>query len=177
MEVASLSGEYKIRLGDERELAHLQALERAAGIAFREVGMDEIADDDPPSVATLQAYCRAERMWVVTSQSDVALAYIIVDMVDGCGHIEQVSVHPDHAGQGLGRALIDQVDQWAKENDLSGLTLTTFLEVPWNAPYYRRLGFVDLEVSRLTPGLRAIREQETTHGLDRWPRVAMFRAL
>jgi hypothetical protein len=47
--------------------------------------------------------------------------------------------------------------------------------VPWNAPYYERLGF--RRVDDLTPGLRAIRAAEAARGLDRWPRVAMRRDL
>ncbi|MGC3003056.1 GNAT family N-acetyltransferase, partial [Streptomyces sp. G35A] len=51
--------------------------------------------------------------------------------------------------------------------------LTTFAEVPWNAPYYARLGFRPLTGPDLTPGLRRIRAEELGHGLDRWPRVCM----
>ena len=54
---------------------------------------------------------------------------------------------------------------------------TTFAKVPWHAPYYLRCGFRLLSNSELTPGLRAIREREAAHGLDRWPRVCMRRDL
>ena len=57
------------------------------------------------------------------------------------------------------------------------LTLTTFTDVPWNAPYYVRCGFRILADAQLTPGLRAIRDREAAHGLDRWPRVCMRRDL
>ena len=60
---------------------------------------------------------------------------------------------------------------------LDALTLTTFRDVPWNAPYYRRCGFRVLDEQEWTPGLRAIREREAGHGLDRWPRVCMRRDL
>jgi hypothetical protein len=49
--------------------------------------------------------------------------------------------------------------------------------VPWNGPYYARCGFVTLDDSDVTPGLRAIRRREAAHGLDRWPRVCMRRDL
>ena len=55
------------------------------------------------------------------------------------------------------------------------LTLTTFAEVPWNAPYYARIGFRVLADAELSPGLRAIRAHEAALGLDRWPRVCMRR--
>jgi hypothetical protein len=47
--------------------------------------------------------------------------------------------------------------------------------VPWNAPYYARLGFRILDDAEVTPGLRAIRQREAEIGLDRWPRVCMRR--
>ncbi len=94
--------------------------------------------------------------------------------MDGALHIEQVSVHPEHARRGLGRALIDHL---AAHTDAPALTLTTFADVPWNAPYYERCGFRRLPVGELTPGLREIRRQEAAHGLDRWPRICMRRDL
>jgi hypothetical protein len=57
------------------------------------------------------------------------------------------------------------------------VTLTTFADVPWNAPYYRRLGFADVPPGAQGPGLRRLRAHEAEVGLDRWPRVAMARPL
>jgi GNAT superfamily N-acetyltransferase len=98
---------------------------------------------------------------------------VLVDEIDGYAHIEQVSVHPGHSRQGIGRMLIDHVGTWATSRGLAGLTLTTFTEVPWNAPYYARLGF--RVVTDLSPGLRALRAHEAAIGLDAWPRVVMRR--
>jgi GNAT superfamily N-acetyltransferase len=97
--------------------------------------------------------------------------------VDGALHIEQVSVHPRAARRGVGRALLAHAADRAREEGLTALTLTTFTEVPWNAPYYARLGFRPLREADLTPGLRAIRATEAGHGLDRWPRVCMRKPL
>ncbi len=55
------------------------------------------------------------------------------------------------------------------------MTLTTYRDVPWNAPYYARLGFEVVADEDLGPGLRAVRELEVERGLDRWPRVVMTR--
>jgi hypothetical protein len=49
--------------------------------------------------------------------------------------------------------------------------------VPWNGPYYRRLGFRCLTVDEETPGLRAVRERERARGLEVWPRTSMRRRL
>lgn len=100
---------------------------------------------------------------------------MLAEEVDGFGHVEQVSLLPSHARRGVGRALIETVGEWAAERGLSGLTLTTFAEVPWNAPYYERLGFRVLADDEQGPALREIRRAEIARGLDRWPRVAMVR--
>ncbi len=55
------------------------------------------------------------------------------------------------------------------------MTLTTFTDIPWNAPYYTRLGFRVLDAGELTEGLREIRRAEAAMGLDAWPRVCMRR--
>ncbi|WP_206604336.1 hypothetical protein [Arthrobacter pityocampae] len=64
-----------------------------------------------------------------------------------------------------------------RQQGCSALTLTTFADVPWNAPYYARLGFAIVAPERLTPGLRAVRDHEAAVGLDAWHRVAMRRPL
>lgn len=155
----------------------LRDIERAAGAAFRDLGMDDIAKDEPPSVEELAAFQIDGRAWVTVDAADRPVAYLLVESVDGNAHIEQVSVHPNHARQGLGRHLLAAAAEWARNHHLTGLTLTTFSHVPWNAPYYRRIGFRALKEHELTSGLRAIREHEDTLGLDRWPRVVMRRDL
>ncbi|MET7800064.1 GNAT family N-acetyltransferase [Streptomyces decoyicus] len=163
------------------ELPALRTIERAAGEAFRELGMAAIADDEPPSLTQLTSYQRAGRALAAyeepgrtatTDRPGRPLGYLLWEPVDGCTHIEQVSVHPQYAHRGIGRALIDRAEQ---DGCAAPLTLTTFAEVPWNAPYYARLGFRILGDTELTPGLRVIRAHEAVLGLDRWPRVCMRR--
>ena len=133
-----------IRAAEPDDLPRLQEIEYAAGEAFRQIGMAEIADDEA----------------------------FPLDVLDRLFHIEQVSVHSEAAGHGLGRELIEHL---AAERHSPALTLTTFADVPWNAPYYARLGFSVLD--RPGPGLRSVQRKEAEHGLDRWPRIAMIRAL
>lgn len=165
----------RIRPARRSDLPLLQDIERAAGEPFRALGMARVADDDPPPLEALDRYREAGRAWVTTGPDDRPLGYLIADPVDGAAHIEQVSVHPSAARRGLGSALLDHVACWAATGGLNALTLTTFTHVPWNAPYYVRLGFRVLTESGLTDGLRRIRAEEAEHGLDRWPRVCMRR--
>jgi GNAT superfamily N-acetyltransferase len=159
------------------EWATLQEIERAAGQCFAEVGMPEIADDVPLPAPELDRYRQAGLAWVAVDPQDRPVAYLVADPVDGGLHVEQVSVHPGYARQGIGRSLLEHVAAHAAAGGSPVLTLTTFEHVPWNAPYYRRCGFRVLTEREWTPELRAIREREAAHGLDRWPRVCMRRDL
>jgi hypothetical protein len=71
--------------------------------------------------------------------------------------------------------LIDVAAQWARERGLSSLTLTSYEQVPWNPPYYGRLGFEVVPETEQSPELRAGRRSEIARGLDAWPRVVMRR--
>lgn len=102
-----------VRAARREDLPAVRELERAAGGAFRDLGMAAVAEDEPPTISVLAAY--------------------------------------------------------------AALTLTTYANVPWNAPYYERLGFRIMTVDQITEGLRRIREHEQARGLAKWPRVTMRR--
>ncbi|MFE4692724.1 GNAT family N-acetyltransferase [Streptomyces sp. NPDC056749] len=167
----------RIRPVSADELPRLQDIERAAGQCFRDVGMPEVAEDEPLPVRELARYRHNGLAWVAVDPADVPVAYLIAESVDGNLHIEQVSVHPDQARRAVGRMLLDHLADHAVAAGVPALTLTTFADVPWNAPYYTRCGFHPLDDRALGPGLREIRSQEAAHGLDRWPRVCMRRDL
>src|SRR5690242_2536466 len=112
------------------ELPVLQEIERAAGQCFRDIGMSEIADDEPLSLGELARYHHAGLAWVAADEVDTPVAYLIADRVDGNLHVEQVSVQPDSARRGIGRYLLDHLADHATSEGAPALTLTTFTEVP-----------------------------------------------
>jgi GNAT superfamily N-acetyltransferase len=146
-----------LRSARRDDLPAVRELERAAGAAFRDLGMTAVADDELPSITELAAFQEDGRAWVITDDADRPVAYLLIEVVDGNAHVEQVSVHPDHARQGLGKTLLDTAAAWAAERGLAALTLTTYSEVPWNAPYYERLGFQIMAEAQITDGLRCLR--------------------
>jgi hypothetical protein len=75
----------------------------------------------------------------------------------------------------LGAQLLDFAQDHASDFGVQGLSLTTFRDVRWNAPYYSRLGFEIVGASDLTLGLASKLDGETSRGLAIWPRVAMRR--
>jgi GNAT superfamily N-acetyltransferase len=165
-----------IRAARPADLPLLVEIERRAGRAFAAHGMPEIAADDPGSPEELETYRAAGRAWVA-AEDGAPVAYLVATEVDGCLHIEQVSVDPDEAGRGIGAALIEHVAGIAREAGRPAITLTTFRDIPWNAPYYARLGFAELPEAEQEPELRALIAHERTAIPGDHPRVAMIRRL
>jgi ribosomal protein S18 acetylase RimI-like enzyme/catechol 2,3-dioxygenase-like lactoylglutathione lyase family enzyme len=153
--------------------AVLREIERRAGERFRDVDLPEVADHEPASVDELACYAEEQRSWVLVDDTDEPIGYVLVDVVDGCAHIEQVSVRPEHQGSGLGGLLVEHVRTWAGKSGLSAVTLTTFSDVAWNMPLYEHLGFRVLSESEIGPELREVRDKETAQGLDPAKRVCM----
>ncbi|GLZ78384.1 GCN5 family N-acetyltransferase [Actinorhabdospora filicis] len=161
-----------IRPAETRHFPALHDIEHAAAELYRSVGIPAIAELGPYGDDDLAGFVGEDLAWVFTDDADRPVAFLLAEIVDDCLYIAEVNVHPGSARQGLGRRLIDHA---AAAGEYPALILTTFRDVPWNAPYYRRLGFVALADDEATPGLRAIREHQARIGLDRWPRVSMRR--
>jgi GNAT superfamily N-acetyltransferase len=159
------------------DLEPIRAIEVRAGALFHQVGKPDIAGHPVPSAGELARFVDAGRSWVLAADGDVPAGFVLVDLVDGLAHIEQVSVDSPYARRGLGSTLMDHVGSWAAGRNIGALTLTTFREVPWNAPYYARLGFVELADEERGPELAALMADEAQHGLDPAERVAMIRPI
>jgi ribosomal protein S18 acetylase RimI-like enzyme len=159
------------------DLEIFRDIEIRAGRLFADHGMPEVAAYEPWPVAALARHQEAGHAWAAVDEGGQPVGYLIAEPVDGYLHIEQVSVSPEHGRQGIGRALLERAALAAATEGFPALTLTTFVEVPWNGPYYRRCGFRFLADGEVTPGLRAVRQREAEIGLDRWPRACMRRDL
>ena len=75
------------------------------------------------------------------------------------------------------RRLVEAACDWAREQGFTQIQLSTFRHIPWNAPFYARLGFRELADSELGPDLLAERRHEADAGLDMTKRVFMRREL
>jgi GNAT superfamily N-acetyltransferase len=155
-----------IRTALPAEFERLREIEDAADEMFAPVGIGPFA----PSPDHLRPAA------VVLVAGDPPVGFASVHVVDAVAHLWQLAVHPSATRHGYGSALVAAVCNWAVSKRLDAVTLTTFRDVPWNAPFYARLGFRVLD--DLTPGLAAIRDEERALGDDNFgPRVAMRKDL
>jgi len=129
----------------------------------------------PRSKSWLQDFFCQGEVLILENDDDVGAALALLSKVDGQAHLEQLSVHQDHARRGYGRALMDASVDWAKEKGYHCMTLTTYTDVPFNGPMYRRYGFSSFAIDAQSwPELFAIRKHEAEIGLDVQPREAMI---
>ena len=160
-----------VRLVRPDELALLPEIEVAADAVF----VDHEIGPLPPPTEDLAELARARAILVT---GDPLSGFARIEEVDGAAHLEQLSVHPDHARSGAGTALLRASIEWATAEGYPAVTLCTFADVPWNAPFYRRHGFAEVtESADLGPGLRALRATERRLGLDRVGRRVVMRRL
>ena len=113
--------------------------------------------------------------WVAVDEADQALGFLCACRQQDALHIEELSVDRGQQGRGLGRRLIAAVEAWATGEGVAALTLTTFSDVPWNAPFYARLGFKRLDPARQSEALRQQLAHEQALGLP--GRCAMSKTL
>jgi GNAT superfamily N-acetyltransferase len=130
-----------IRPARPDELALLPAIEAAADTMFEPLGIGPL-----PGPGTVEEFAGA---LVVLVAGDRPVGLCRIDAVtrvrDGKigAHLEQLSVLPDHAGRGIGRALLRAGCDWAKTHGYDDITLATYRDIPWNGPFYASEGFVE----------------------------------
>jgi GNAT superfamily N-acetyltransferase len=163
--------EYEIDVVRAHEIGELPRIEREASAIFPREDLQTAPDPHPP--LSLYADAAADgRLWVArTRASAQVVGFALTMIVDGEAHLGEMDVLPAHGRRGLGRALVDRVVQWARERGHSRVTLTTFHHLPWNGPFYRGAGFVEIADADLGAELRGILQTEARKGLRN--RIAM----
>ena len=148
----------------------IDAIETASDRLLEPFGLWPLPASKPDAKAREQARTFAT---LVVGRPPVGFARL--EQVDGHTHMGQLSVLPEYGGLGLGRDLVEASCRLAEERGDGVITLTTFAEVPFNAPWYRRLGFADL--SRPPTGELAMVMADESDLAGYGGRVVMGRAL
>ncbi len=176
-----MSESYEIRAARPDDVDELPGVERAAVEMYRLVMHDVGITGDGLGRLTTEAEFReaqeAGRLWVAADADDRPVGFALVIELAGACHLEELDVDAAHGRRGLGTKLLNAVCHWAAEAGYPAVTLSTFRDVPWNAPYYARHGFRALEPDELGPELQHLVEGEKQRGLRTDLRVIMRREL
>ncbi len=164
---------YKIRLATKEDIPLLPSIEQAACDLFL---LYEITANLPLHLTALEEFYQAQkdhRLWVATYSEGAPIGFALVEMLDNMAHLEELDVIPTHGRKGVGTQLLKTVIEWARFKAITAVTLTTFREIPWNAPFYQKIGFRILEPSELKGELKDRVMSEENAGLPQGLRVVM----
>ena len=162
-----------VRLAEPTDAPELPIIEHDAAQVFRAVeGLEWIAGEAAGGGETYLDLVEAGTVWVADAGG--ALCGFLAARVEGEEfHIVELSERRAQQRRGVARALIERAALEARRLALSALTLTTFRDVPWNAPFYAKLGFQVLEAEQMSARLERQLGLEAAAGLPRHRRCAM----
>jgi ketosteroid isomerase-like protein/GNAT superfamily N-acetyltransferase len=168
-----VSGIYLVRPAEPGDLAVLPEIERQASARFAGLDVEPSVLADVTGLADFQRAEERGLLWVAVAGDGTVVGFALVEMVDGNAHLDEIDVLPAHGRRGIGAALVRAVSAFARRAGVGAVTLTTFRDIGWNAPFYAKLGFRTLDPAQWTPGLARVVAQETAAGLDPKRRVVM----
>ncbi|MEV0623959.1 GNAT family N-acetyltransferase [Nonomuraea sp. NPDC050404] len=159
-----------VRWAEAGELSGLVSVELAADGMFEQAGIVF-----PPGTTMIE---EVDDPGAVLVEGTPPVGFALMGWVDGNLHLEQLAVRPDDMRQGIGGRLMTAVIDHARAAGAPAVTLTTFRDVPWNAPWYeKRHGFRVVPEAQWGPELRALVAHERDLGIEVAPRVVMSRAV
>jgi GNAT superfamily N-acetyltransferase len=165
---------FHVRLAKLDEAALLPAVERAAGMAFRDIpSLAWVADLPDQPVEKHVARIATGTSWIAVDGTRPIIGFLIAEPIGREFHIDEFAVRREWQRSGCGRALLNEALAWARARQFDTATLTTFRDVPWNEPFYRRMGFRLLADAEIGPRLNEELRDEAKRGLPRERRCAM----
>lgn len=157
---------YVVRKARPGELPLLADIERSAASLFGSIGMPEIAAAEPASLEFVDAIARCGAVLVAaTDATNEPVGFLLLGFLDRAAHIHELSVAEAHGRRGIGTSLVEESCRVARAEGIAAATLSTFLDVPWNGPFYERLGFREVPRRAWTPGFHLLHAREAAQGL------------
>ena len=149
---------YTIEQGTADHVPLLAAIEVAAAGIFPPGSIPDHIRSDFTPVGKLHEAVQNGLLWMALDHAGNPVGYAYVRLIAHAALLAQIDVHPDHMRKGIGA-------EGLRQRRISALYLTTFTHVPWNAPFYARLGFTALEDADMPRFLKDILEEEKRCGL------------
>jgi GNAT superfamily N-acetyltransferase len=164
----------EIKLATERDLGRLSEIEKSAAQAFLQIPeLSRLAAGEVQSIQRHRELMLLGSNWVALTDRNISVGFLSAERLGDELHIWELSVHRNHHGAGIGKALMKRAIQEARVWGLRAVTLTTFRDVPWNAPFYQRLGFEILSPEETDERLCRALRHERASGLPAERRCAM----
>ncbi len=165
---------YKIRFAKASDLAVLPEIERRASVLYKDTKFAKAVGDDVTTLADFKEAQVHGCLFVAVDFNDQPVGFAFMEIMRQGVHLDELNVLPEYGGHGIGTALVKKVCAWAAENNYPVVTLTTYTDIPWNAPFYRKCGFIDLSREEIPEDLYTLFLNEHKSGLLMADRAVMI---
>ncbi len=172
-----MEASYSFVLAQPEHLSELPEIELQAALLFRDWNVPAAVIEETTPLAEFQAAQEEGHLWVALSLQGHPVGFALTESDGTTLHLEEIDVLPEHGRRGVGKALVETICTWARDRGYTAITLTTFRDIPWNAPFYAKLGFEVVLAEALTAQLRRRVADEEARGLDPVWRVVMQKKL
>lgn len=166
--------DWSLRLARPEDAEHLPAIETAAAALF--ATLPELAHIAAGDVIPADRHRRLIRKGhcLTACVGDQPVGFIATEPFSRELHLWEMSVDPAFQQGGIGAGLLRACMVDARNSGFRALTLTTFRDVPWNGPFYARIGFEEVTALDAHPRLAAELALEADNGLPIERRCAMI---
>jgi GNAT superfamily N-acetyltransferase len=154
----------------------LPSIERSAAELFGDAVPAELLEHVTHEAAFLESQ-RSGTLWVALGPDHEPVGFARVLVTGAQVHLAELDVLPAHGRRGVGAALVQAVEVWACSSHSSEITLTTYRDLPWNAPFYARMGFTVVPEIDWDTDMRRRFEVEAGLESERAKRVFMRKRL
>ncbi|MGG7566382.1 GNAT family N-acetyltransferase [Rhodovulum sp. DZ06] len=171
---------FVIRGAREDDAPALARIYWRAGALFIDTAHPEVVDPDPPAAALFARLARQGALLVAAAGGDRPagfLGWMPATLLDGTPalHVGELDMDPALHGRGGGTMLLRAAEALARRTGRGAVTLSTFIDVPWNAPFYARRGYHVMDPADWPPVCRGEVERMAAAGQDVSARVVMMR--
>ncbi|MDZ4760700.1 MAG: GNAT family N-acetyltransferase [Alphaproteobacteria bacterium] len=163
--ISETAPQYRIRPARGNEVGELQNIDLASATLFRGSGLIDFGPSGEPGEPIPEDRLRKGfgdgLVWVAVDEMEELAGFALCSDRGADLYLDQLSVMPRHGRQGLGGRLVRRAFQEAESRTHRRISLSTFRKVPWNGPFYRKLGFREIPEWRLADWQRDIRQLQT----------------
>ncbi len=163
----------RIRLAGETDVPHLDDVELSAAKAF--IGTEYVESRTVP-LDLLYKLCRNKTLWVAVDEKNMPVGFVACYPLDGFLYVHEISVAREAQGHGIGRRLMNVVEDHAIDQDYPYIGLITFRDVRWNGPFYKSLGYKEIAPDTYS-GLHNKFKDDARKGMDPQKRCVMIKVM
>lgn len=171
-----LSDGYVLREMRDGDLERLAEIDRQADQLFLETGIENIMAIATGPLTPLEDFrvmLAACDVTVACTSGGMPVGLAAIQGLDGDIYLRLLAVDPDHGRRGIGSNLLENLFEQGRQRGATRCILSTFRDVPFNQPYYKRHGFTELPQQTASTQLRHRFEAEIPTGIDPTQRLLM----